>query len=369
VETYKLSPFAGIVTMLELAGRKVSSVKNKTPIPSETKSRIARQLAQSAVGSTVAFTVGMILSALGYIDLDTPDKEKDRNAWALEGRQRYSIRIPGLGSISLGWLQPLGTAMFMGASLQQSWDGELTWDFVGKMFTEPFNTLVKSTIIRDVMNPFSISAYRDESQTAMDYFTNTIFMSLPNLVTKFNKAVDPYQRDIYGGTGWEDFKNRFLTYVPFGTFAIPPKVDVWGNKVPYTPESGALGIVERTFLNFATPFTVRRKTKDPVTDEIIRVYNETGLTEAISAFPAKSFKIKINGESVTQDMTGDKYTWYVQESGKNAYAEASKLIQSATYKRMTDEQKAEALKKVYDEAREKARKTWEKMGGKLPEEP
>jgi len=89
----------------------------------------------------------------------------------------------------------------------------------------------------------------------------------------------------------------------------------------------------------------------------------------VPSFPAKSFKITINDESVWQDMTGDKYVWYVKESGKNAYADATTLIQSAEYKRMTDEQKAEALKKVYDKAREKARDTWEAMGGKLPEEP
>jgi hypothetical protein len=365
-ETYKFSPYAGIVAAFELATRGAISIKTKQPISTEIKKRIARQLSQSAIGTTVMYALGWLLSALGYVDTDEPEAQRDANAWLLEGRQRYSIRIPGIGSVSLGWLQPLATAMFVGANHQKTIQSD-GFDLYA-LLKSSADTIIKATILRDIFNPFNAGSYWEPSDQAEDYVTNAIFMAFPNVIRKFNKAVDPYQREIYGGTGWENFKNKFLSYVPFGSFAIPPEIDMFGNKVKPLRTGGVLGVAERTFLTFATPFTVRRKAPDVVADEILKVYKESKSLDAIPSFPGK--------EIADKKLNREEYTWYIKESGQIMYDAVQQVMNggsvlgikgSEKYNYETAEEQAKILKKIYDKARSMARDKWKTLGSKLPE--
>lgn len=353
-ETVKFSPYAGIVSLLQLTGAKISSNKSKIPIPVETKMNIARALSQSTVGTVVPVLVGAILGALGYIDTEPPEPEKDKIAWELEGRRKYSIFIPGMGSFSIDWFQPVGTALLMGAAISKGWkNGEMLGSkFTGAMMGSA-NTLVKAGMVGSIMSLFGGAKYgQTEAEQIASLYKDSLFMGMPTMIARFNRVVDPYVRDIYSGSDAENFKNRFLSYVPVASFSTPLKIDIWGNPVKSSKYDGVGGLADRTFLNMLSPFLVNDTYKDEVTKEVMRVYKEAG-TDALPNFQDKNF------DGYT--LTGKDYEWIVKDGGQRMYKGVQTLMQNSAYRGLTPAKQAAVLAKMYTAKRKESREAFVKQ--------
>jgi len=271
----------------------------------------------------------------------------------LLGKQRYSIVIPGIGYISGDWFQPYAMTMFLGAVVQEATNSDLDFDWK-RLFSGSFDVMVKQTILSDILNPFGISAYSGDYENFVNYLFGAAYMAMPQIVSKFNKAVDPYKRDVYGGDFWEDLKNRFLMNVPFGSFAIPPKVDIFGNQIKSVKAEGVTGLAERTFINLMTPVLFSPDRSDVVSIEINKLYEKTKDGNAVPPLPEAHFTYGEKGKKTKYILTSDEYLWYLKEIGQAEYQQLYQLFTSPSYMQMTDEQKIKEIQRIYEKAKKEA---------------
>lgn len=315
---------------------------------------IANQIAQGTVGTIGQFAIGMLLGALGFLDAAPPENEKEKQAWKLAGRRAYSIRTPW-GSYSLDWLQPISTGLFMGAQFGDALAGFVNKDYtfgesLKQMPTVFIDNLFQNTMLDNVRSKFT--SYDGKMSTVLtDNLQDSIFMFMPNLLARANKAIDPYVRDVYSGNALEVMAKRIALYVPFASLALPPKIDIWGNPTKKSKLPEPLAFMDRVIFQFASPFIRTEAYLDPVSKEVLDVFEKTKTELGNKALPGILSK-------VDDDMTGQEWVDYQAMAGQLSKAGVEKLISSSRYKNLSDKAKAEALDKVYRDARAKAKKEY-----------
>ena len=114
--------------------------------------------------------------------------------------------------------------------------------------------------------------------------------------------------------------------------------------------------------NWILPATIKMDQKNDIDDELVRLY---GVTDSADLFPTKPsrnlgvYTDKKTGTKQNIKITSDaEYTQYAKEYGQTVYDMLDDLIRSPKYRRMTDEQKAEAVADIIDQAKSATRKRW-----------
>lgn len=356
-ESYKFSPLALAKNLAFDYGLAKITGKWKTK-DAEYKVNTAHKISQALVGTATQFGVGMILSALGFLTGAPPEDKDEKAQWDAEGKKAYSIYIPGVGYIPIDWAQPVSTGVMIGAqTMQKMLDPKTTTvGKVGAFATESFNVLFKTSILQNISRQFGISYGQTPGSKVVDLAESLLFQGFPTLIRKLNSVIDPYSRDIYRGTEIQIFFNRILQSIPGGTYAIPKKIDVWGNEIT-TLKPTVGGAFGRFVNNFLSPFMASPDKMDNVTKEVTRVFNATKATKGSKALPSiasKTITRTKNNVKQTWELTPEQYIEYQQEIGKQSKTGVEKLINSSSYKNMSDDKKAEALADVYSKAVEDA---------------
>jgi hypothetical protein len=172
-----------------------------------------------------------------------------------------------------------------------------------------------------------------------------------------NRVVDPYVRDVYSGTPLIIAKNRAIEGIPFATYTIPAKIDLWGQPVRRSPIKGAFGVAERTIVNTVLPFTVSYENQDPVTKEVVRLFNEvegSSGNKAIPSIPSATISRTetVDGQKVAKEwnLTGDDYQNFLKEVGQMRYRAIQQALKDPEYKAKSSEEKIKVLNDIYTES-------------------
>jgi hypothetical protein len=355
-EAYKFSPLAlAKVVAIDIGLGNITGKWKKAD--SSVKVATMQKLSQAMVGTSMQFAVGMILSAFGMLTGALPEDEDERKQWEAEGKKPYSIYIPGVGYIPIDWAQPVSTGIMIGANTLQTLlkaDTSLL-EKVGAPFTSSLNVIVKNSLLQNIFQQFG-GNYQDNTFAgiAAEFAKNGIFQGMPAIIKKFNKILDPYERNVYSGSALQQLLNRFLQSVPAGSFFIPKKIDVWGREITSVKSTGAFGVAGRFFNSLILPFTFSPDKMDSVSKEVTRVFNETKDPAALPSIANKTIVRTKNGVKTTWDLTAKEYIEYQQDIGKRSRAEVERLISGSTYKNMSEKNKAESLAKIYSESVKKA---------------
>ena len=97
--------------------------------------------------------------------------------------------------------------------------------------------------------------------------------------------------------------------------------------------------------NFFSPGYVSKITRDdPATNEVERLYHQTGIGTVVPKNPEKSITFYGN----EQKLSGEQWTDYAINKGKMSYEMVMSVIKAPEYKELPDEVKAKVITDIYD---------------------
>ena len=317
-----------------------------------TASQAIDEMASGLTGTGVML-LGYWLSSIGMLSAG-PDDGKEDDFNKLQGAQNYSLNI-GDYSYTIDWLAPLSMPLFVGAELrnqeQKSNDESVFNNLLNSTYkiTDPIFEL---SMLQGINDAIQTAAYSDNpiGDMILNTGANYITQGVPTLFGQAARTIDGTRRSTYTsnhGTLPKPIQlpiNKVFAKTPGLSFALPVYVDVWG-RTDTNPN-----IAGRIFENFISPGYLSKKNTTEVDEEVEKVYQSTS-DAGVLPRQASSYK-SYNGK--TYYLQPKELADYQTSQGQYAYKTIDSLRKNAQYNRLTQQQKGDALKRVYDVASEKA---------------
>lgn len=311
-------------------------------------------LAAGLTGSGL-FALGYLMANLGFIGGDTDDKDK------LMGVQKYSLKI-GDYTYTLDWAAPAALVLFAGAEFNKelSQDEKVTPENVlGSAFslTDPMLEMSFMSGISDLID--SIKYQEDPIPTAATMAMQSYLGSfVPSMAGQFTRTFDDtvnttYAEDNgiprYMQTFWQ---RNVINKLPIlaNNYGIN-RVDEFGNTV----SSG--DFFERVIENFVSPGYLQKNKDDDVYNELLELYEYTKDKNVIPKYTSKTINIKDSEGNSKEErrLTTAEFVDLQTKSGSLSYQLLDSLFDNPNYIALSNEEKTEVIKKVYDYAKECAR--------------
>ncbi len=284
-----------------------------------------RDLVRSGLGLTGALIITSQLSNDDFVGAYDPARAQIEQ---LRNSNTSSIRV-GNKWISTDWLGPLAvpvTAM-MYARKYGNTKGEKAWQYAMGVGGAALNIPGVSDIFSQVRSvAFKKTQTLGEAQSAAeDYAMSQLFSRLvPGIVSDLAKAIDAQPRQTDGGV------SSLISRTPFLSTTLPPKVNIFGEKVK--GENPAIDLL------FGSRVKTSKETA--VIKEIVRVMDVNDKALAFTDWSKSSnktlaqFKAKVGG--VVYDQAKLEY-------GQDLKAQLEKTIADPRYQRLNDTDKLRVL--------------------------
>jgi len=310
-----------------------------------------------------AAALGALLAALGFL---TGKKDEEGRLLAydnIRGEQGYSINFGGF-TYTVDWMQPSIMPVMIGVELynklaggETSASGVLgrTFDVIASM-SDPMSDL---SMLQGINN--AIATYNKDDiggslgRIGLNAAESYALQFLPTIGGQLARTISPEVRttyvnkdtDFFLGAEGERLLKQAAGKIPFVSLFLQPKVDLWGRDMKNDSIAG------RAAENFISPGYVKSDKGTAIDTEIERLSGIEGI-EPLDIVPKQApTYIENKGEKLY--LTPKELTKWQRTMGQYAYEKASKKIQSSEYKGYSDKGKAKALKKIHDNAREKAK--------------
>lgn len=304
-------------------------------------------IAAGMTGSAL-MALGGLLAAAGVVTGGAGDDEKQAQFNELTGGQTYALNLPGGGSVTLDWLAPEALPFFMGVQMVNTAGEEgLTHDTIISSLasiSEPMLEMSMLQSLNDLIDNVSYAASNEKLQglvwsSLVSYFTQAI----PTIGGQIERSSEDVRMSTYTEKGSilpTDFQyalGKASARIPGWDYQQIPYIDAWGR----TEENAPLPL--RAFNNFLNPAYTSQMNVTPLDEEIQRIYDETG-DKGVMPSRAPRY-LTVAGERV--DLTADQYVQYATERGQTAFELGSNLIENDIFSGLTNQQKVDALDKVY----------------------
>lgn len=313
-----------------------------------TVSQFIDGLAAGTVGTGV-FLIGALLSSLGVAKGGFDDDEE----WfrKLNGEQEYSIEIGGK-SYTIDWAAPASIPFFMGVAISEYNADEdadilsMLYDF-GMAGFEPIMSLSMLSGIEDVISSVSYAEDGQKLTTLVGSSVKSYFsQALPTIFGKVANVLDDTRRTSYIDKTSnipevvQQALDKIASKTPFGSKTRAEYIDAWG-ETKYTGN-----FIQRFFQQFVSPGYASTVNVTDVSEEISRLYKVTGEAGVYPSTPKKYVKFR----EVRKDLSQEEYYDYATFKGQRQADLVDEAIHSKEYKSLTDEQKAEVIKDLYNYA-------------------
>lgn len=341
---FELSPL-GLIKGLTVD---LNKVRNGTMTATDAIDHIS----QGLTGTSLA-VLGYFLASNGILSASNPENDKERNFEAAQGSQEYALNI-GPYSYTIDWAAPAALPMFVGAefynALTQKYDDE------EQAFKQATDAL--SRLFEPMINMTMLSGISSTIQSATYSQTNPLFaiagniaqnyagQVVPTLFGQIARTIDDTRRTTYANEdSWvpnsiQTFLQRQANKIPGLSQNQPAYTDVWGR--PDTTENGWL----RAFENFLSPGYIGNRNSSDAENALRELYNTTGDTAVLPSKPQKTYTI----DGVKHNLTADQWLRLSNAKGQTALNAITALTQSGAYQSMSDQEKVNAVKDVYDYA-------------------
>ena len=334
---------AEIVGLIDAAGKDISGAE------------IVNSIAKASTGSMLML-LGMLLRNAGILRGGDDDDEKQATYDELIGHQQYAIETPSGKSVTIGWVAPASVPLFMGAELiDQIQENGFQLSDIGSSLTaiaEPLLTLSMTQGFSDALNDLQYSDGNNLMQLAAASALDRLLQIIPTVgghlerVFEDENTMTYVDRDSDVPAWMQKALGQASRKFPGWDYNQIPYIDAWGRE----EEKG--DVLARAANNLFNPAYVSKVDVDKLESELQRLYDATGDGAVLPDRAAKSFTV--DGE--TRYLTAEEYVRYAKASGQNSYRYASEAVQSAAYRRLSDEQKAEVIGNLYSYAKYKAKK-------------
>lgn len=305
------------------------------------------EIASGLTGSALMI-LGGFLAAAGVVTGGAGDDDKQAEFNELTGAQTYALNLPGGGSVTLDWLAPEALPFFMGVQMVNTAGEEgLTPDTIISSLasiSEPMLEMSMLQSLNDLIDNVSYAASNEKLQglvwsSLVSYFTQAI----PTIGGQIERSSEDVRMSTYTDknslipSDAQYALGKASAKIPGWDFQQIPYIDAWGR----TDENAPLPL--RTFNNFINPAYTSQENVTPLDEEIQRLYDDTG-DNAVIPDRAPRY-LTVGGERV--DLTADQYVQYATERGQTAFELGSDLIENDIFSGLTNQQKVDALDKVY----------------------
>ena len=311
--------------------------------------------AAAGLTGTGLMMLGLYMAKEGILRGSGGDDEKKKKFDELQGHQEYAIELPNGTSITLDWLAPEALPFFVGANLyeqMQANNGYLTMSDMLQAASNVTDPLLSMSCLQSLNDVFDAVGYASSGDTnaltsaVASAATSYLTQGIPTVFGQVERTGESTRMTTYTD------KNKFLTpdmqyalgkasaRIPGVDYGQIPFIDAWGR----TENSG--GVVARAFNNFANPAYTSKVSGSKMEDELSRLYEATGETKVLPQRAPKSFTV--NKEN--KQLTGEEYVKYATKRGQTSYKIVSELTGLASYKSMSDGDKADAVAKAYEYA-------------------
>lgn len=314
---------------------------------------------------TGLMALGFLMAGQGWLRGHGSDDDKERRQEEANGHQAYSLEAGGV-SVTLDWVAPEALPVFAGANLYEiassmkngDWEnGPQMKDYI-KAITQLSDPMVEMSMLSGVADVIQSTAYaknQDESVLAAilkSAATSYVTQALPTLFGQIERVSEdrrytPFiDKTDFLSTDLQRTVSKASSKIPGWDYNQVPYIDAWGRE----EESGTL--LKRAGHNFLNPAYISKIKEVPLEKELMRVYKKTGDG---GCFPSRAdASFKVNGEN--RYLNQREYLDYARKKGKWSREYVQALIDSRAYKRLSDEEKAEALADAYALANAQAKK-------------
>lgn len=289
--------------------------------------------------------------------------DKDDQFSKLQGEQEYALKI-GDTSYTIDWAAPAALPLFVGAEIvalyRDSKTGEVPLSKLLESLTNLSEPMVNMSMLQGINDAIENVKFSDNPivDFGMNAGVSYLSQGVPTLLGQIARTSDDTRRRNYveQGSAFPTIQmalQRNKSKIPGALQTQQPYVDAWGREEP----TG--NIAERAFSNFLSPGYTSEKQTSSMEKELERLYEETGDAGVLPSSAQKS--ITNQGEKYV--LTAEEYTEYQRAMGKTSYELLSKLTGSSEYKKLTDEQRTDAVSEVYSYAKDLAKEEMLKIRG------
>lgn len=304
---------------------------------------------------TGLLALGAFMAAQGWVTGGSGDDEQ-AELDNLTGEQPYAVTI-GSHSYTLDWMAPEALPFFVGVELYNNLadngtrSGRAMNDIISSLssLTEP---MLEMSMLQGLQDAIDSVAYSENKLAGLIASSVTGYLSqgLPTIFgqaertkedrreTTFVDRTSPLSNDLQRGLG------RTMNKLP-GDFQQIPYIDGWGR----TESSGKL--LPRAAENFLAPWYSSQKNVTEADRELQRLL-DAGQSGVVAKRTPQNIQVtyKDNPEDETNQkryLNAEEYVTYATVKGQTSYDLVMDMINSAEYRSMTDEQKADAIKLAY----------------------
>lgn len=304
---------------------------------------------------TGLLALGAFMAAQGWVTGGSGDDEQ-AELDNLTGEQPYAVTI-GSHSYTLDWMAPEALPFFVGVELYNNLadngtrSGRAMNDITSSLssLTEP---MLEMSMLQGLQDAIDSVAYSENKLAGLIASSVTGYLSqgLPTIFgqaertredrreTTFVDRTSPLSNDLQRGLG------RTMNKLP-GDFQQIPYIDGWGRT-----ESGGK-LLPRAAENFLAPWYSSQKNVTEADRELQRLL-DAGQSGVVAKRTPQSIQVtyKENPEDETNQkryLNAEEYVTYATVKGQTSYDLVMDMINSAEYRSMTDEQKADAIKLAY----------------------
>lgn len=339
------SPVGAAASIADLVNR---GVRGQATVES-----VATGIDRLAAGltGTVLLAVGFLLN--GYFSGGDDEDDKQRDFNSLTGHQSYALELENGTSVTLDWLAPEAIPFFMGVELAHAWqDGGLSWEDALNALKNMSGPMLEMSMLQglnDVIEDASYAQYHGGNVPAafiVSAATNYATQIFPTLFGQLERSTENRRMTTYADKNspiakdLQFFLGKTSQKIPGLDYHQIPYIDEWGRE-----ESNG-DPVSRAFNNILNPAYMSRVQIDNVEKELQRLKDATGSSSVFPAKVDKSFKV---GDEMKY-LTADEYATFAKTVGQTRRDLLDRLMKQPGYKRLSDEQKAQAVASVYEYA-------------------
>lgn len=308
---------------------------------------------------TGLLALGLFWAAQGVVRGHGDDDDKKNDFMELAGHQAYALELPNGTSVTLDWLAPECLPFFVGVNLWELTDGGdkpatmADWLTAMSQVSEP---MLEMSCLQSLNDVFDSVGYASSNglpglPTALvNAAASYVSQGIPTILGQAERTGEGLRYTTFTSKNSKLTNNvqyalgRASAKIPIWDYSQIPYIDAWGR----TESTGEVGT--RAFNNFLNPAYTSTVDMSAMEEELLRLYEDTGE----SVLPRRASKY-FNVDKKRVDLTGEQYVTYAQKKGSEAYKWLTELTQNATYRSMSDEEKADCIARIYSAANEVAK--------------
>lgn len=303
---------------------------------------------------TGILVLGAFLASEGLLRSRAGDDDKEEAFEKATGGQDYALQI-GNTTYSLDWAVPAAMPLFAGASIMEAASrGGSTFEAMLDAVNGTSQVVLETSMLSSLNDLIANWSYADNQATYLIDKAASSYAGqyVPTVGSKIASALDDTARKSYVEKGRgqvasdvDYFLQGVKKKIPGMRNTLEPAVDLWGSEV----SNGSAG--ERIVQSFLSPGYLKRADNSAAAQEVRRLAEATGDSAVYPAAAEKSFKLN----KADRDLSAKEYTQYAKTLGKTRKTLIEQAVKDPTYRGLSDTQKANVVKTIYQYANYTAR--------------